>query len=49
MWIHFAGAIYSATTIFLLPLLGIAAIAGLEVLLDRTLHFFNTAPVKRRA
>jgi hypothetical protein len=40
MWIHFAEALYSATTIFALPLLVIAAMAGAEALLDRTLRLF---------
>ena len=41
MWIHFAEALYSATTIFVLPLLALAAIAGVEILLDRTLLLFS--------
>ena len=38
MWIHFAEAIYSAMTLFFLPLLFLAAMAGAEMLLDRTLR-----------
>jgi hypothetical protein len=41
MWIHFAEALYSAMTIFVLPLLVLAAIAGAEILLDRTLLLFS--------
>lgn len=41
MWIHFAEALYSAMTIFVLPLLVLAAIAGVEILLDRTLRLLN--------
>jgi hypothetical protein len=41
MWIHLAQAIYSAMTLFALPLLFLAAMAGAEVLLDRTLRFYS--------
>ena len=46
MWIHFAGAIYSATTIFVFPLLVLAAIAGAEILLDRTLLLVSVHAAK---
>jgi hypothetical protein len=49
MWIHFAEALYSAMTIFVLPLLVLAAIAGVEILLDRTLRLLATAPVDPRS
>lgn len=41
MWIHFAEAIYSAMTLFFLPLLFLAAMAGAELLLDRTLRLYR--------
>jgi hypothetical protein len=41
MWVHFAEAVYSAMTLFVLPLLLLAAMAGAEVLLDRTLRIWS--------
>jgi hypothetical protein len=48
MWIHFAGALYSAMTIFVLPLLVLAAMAGVEILLDRTLRLFSNRAAKSK-
>ena len=48
MWIHFAEAIYSAMTLFVLPLLFLAAMAGMEVLLDRTLRLYTQRAGKSR-
>lgn len=41
MWIHLFQAVFSWLTIFTLPIILIAAMAGAEVLLDRLLHFFH--------
>lgn len=48
MWVHFAGALYSATTIFVLPLLVLVAMAGVEILLDRALRLFSSRAGKSK-
>jgi len=41
MWVHFAEAVYSAMTLFVLPLLLLAAMVGAVVLLDRNLCIWS--------
>jgi hypothetical protein len=48
MWLHFAEALYSAMTLFVLPLLVLAAMAGAEILLDRTLLLFSNRTGKSK-
>jgi hypothetical protein len=41
MWIHLLESVFSWLAILLSPLLWMAPLVGAEVLLDRTLHFFQ--------